>query len=117
MLERKTGIQLNLPAAADCSEYSSNVNGEITDSIFEDGFSISAQGKRALGIARNGEIGMVKQIVGFHSEHSSRAFPQSEVLLQREIELCETGAPQHISAGITKPTRRWQRKGARIEPA
>src|SRR5258708_1307287 len=89
--------QLNLPPRADRAEDSAYVVGKIARSIVEDCISVASQSKRTLRVARDCEIRMIEQIVGFRSNRNPYAFPQMEALLQRQIELREPGAAQDIA--------------------
>ena len=84
------------------AEYSADVVGEISRSIFEDGVSIPSQRKGTLRVTRDCKIRMIEQIVGFRSKRNLHAFRQLEALLQRQIKLRERGAAQDISPSIAK---------------
>ena len=116
-LESQSCGQLDLTPRADRAEYSACVVGETARSILEDSISVASQGKRTLRVARDREIRMIEQIVGFRSNRNLRAFPQMKALLQRQIELREPGAAQDIAPSIAELAWTWQRKGARIKPA
>ena len=100
--ETQTGGQLNLTPRADCAEYSAYVVGEIAGSIAEDGISVASQCKWTLCVTRDFEIRMIEQIVGLRSNRNLYAFPQTEALLQRQIELRKRGAAQDIAPSIAK---------------
>ena len=105
-LEREARVQLNLTPSSYGGEYSADVFCEITCCILEDRVSVPSQRKRTLRVARDREIRMIEQIVGFRSKHNRRTFPQLEAFLQRQIELPERGAAQDITPGIAKPAGR-----------
>jgi hypothetical protein len=117
VLEREPCVKLNLTAAANGAEYSSDVVDEVTRCIFENGVSVPSQRERALRITRHSKIRMIEKIVGFRSERNPRVFAQLEALLQHQIKLSERGAAQAIPSSGTELTGKGQRKCARIEPA
>ena len=106
-LESEPCVQLNLTRRAYGGEYSAHVVGEIPCCILEDRVSVASQGKGTLGVARDCEIRMIEQIVGFHTKRNLRAFRQFEGLLQRQVKLRERGAAQDIAPSSTKLTGRW----------
>ena len=103
-LESEPCGQLKLTPGTDRGKYSTDVIGESASCIFEDRVAVPSQGKGALCISRNSEIWVIEQIVGFHSEHDPRAFPQLDALMQSQIELRKGGTAQDIPPGITELT-------------
>jgi len=85
-LEGKPCVDLNLASSADGGEYSTDVFGEISSCILENGLR-SLPGERALGVARYGKIRMIEQIVGFRPNCDFLAFRHLEALLKRQIKL------------------------------
>src|SRR4029077_15111707 len=85
--------------------------------ILKNSVSVSAERKRALRVAWDGEIRMIQEIERFCSQRDFRAFPHLETFLQRQIKLCKARAAQDIASGSAKLTGRRQCKCARIKPA
>lgn len=75
-LESEPCAQLNLTTSTDGSEYPADVVGEITRCILEDSVSVPSQGKRSLRVARDCEIWMIEQGVGFRSKRKFHSFHQ-----------------------------------------
>src|SRR5579872_1640665 len=115
--ERKAAGQLNLPGGARGRQDPACVGGEITGRILENGFPVSSQGKRTLRITGNTKIRMVEQIIGFDSNGKLPVFSNRKILVQRWVQLRESGPPQDIASGIAKLTGRRQRKSTWVKPA
>src|SRR5215468_4524965 len=116
-LESETCIQLNLTPCGDRRKYSADVTGQVPRHIFEHGVSIPSQGERTLRVAWDCKIGMVDEVISFHTERKLLAFRQVEVLLHREIELREAGATQDIASSTAELAGRRPYPGTRIKPA
>lgn len=117
MLECHARVKLNLTTTAYGGEYSSDVVGEVTRCIFENGVSVPSQAERILRVTRYAKIWMIEDIVGFHSERNTHTFAQSEALIERRIKFRERGTAQAIPSSSAEVIGRWHRKRARIEPA
>ena len=68
----KTCVQLNLTPRTDSTENPADVAGEIARCVFEHGVSIPSQSERALRVAWDCKIWVIKQIVGFSSKRNLR---------------------------------------------
>jgi len=68
--ESETRVQLNLTPSADSRENSTDIAGEITRNILEDGVSIASKCERALRVAWDCKIWAIKQIVSFRSKRN-----------------------------------------------
>src|SRR5579863_6905640 len=116
-LERKPAGQLNLSAGASRGQDLACVSGEITGRIPENGFPVTAQGKRTLCVTRDTKIRMVEQIIGFYSNCNLPVFSDRKILVQRRVKLRERRPPQDIASGIAKLTGRRHRKSTWVKPA
>ena len=106
-LESEPAGQLDLSSSTDGSKYSTDVVGETTGWVFEDCVSVSSKGKRTLRVTRHCEIGMIQQIVRFHSKRELRTFLQFEPFLELQIKLRERGAAQDVTPRIAILTWEW----------
>ena len=105
-LEREARVQLNLTPSSYGGEYSADVFCEITCCILEDRVSIPSQGERALRVAWDCKIRMIKQIVNFRSQCNLHTFLQFEALFECHIKLREGGSAQDVTSSGSKITRR-----------
>ena len=65
--ENEANAELNLTRSVDRGECPSDVIGEIPSRILKNGVPVSAEGERALCVARYGEIRMIQEIEGIGS--------------------------------------------------
>jgi len=80
----------------------------MTRCILEDGISVASQATRILRITWNAKIGIVEQVIGFHSNVNLYVFSNREIFVQRSVKLRECRPAQNIAPGRTNGTNRWR---------
>jgi hypothetical protein len=108
---------LNLTAAVYGGEYSTDVIGEVTRCIIENGVSVPSQAERILRVTRHSKIWMIEKIVDFYAERNPHAFGQLEAFSERQIKFRKPGAAEAIPSSGAELVGGWHRKRAWIKPA